>query len=117
VRGGAGWAVNNWLLYGSGGLAYGNVQSTLNYNDPVLTGATVFGSNTENRVGWAVGAGINYAVTKNWIIGVDYLHYGLGHTNVTGITTPPGTIIPGASLTASQDVAGDIIRGIINYKF
>jgi outer membrane immunogenic protein len=29
VRGRAGWAVNNWLFYGSGGLVYGNVQSTL----------------------------------------------------------------------------------------
>jgi outer membrane immunogenic protein len=117
VRGRAGWVVNNWLFYGSGGLAYGQVQSTIVYNDPVLTGATVSGSNTETRVGWAAGAGVNYAVTPNWIIGVDYLHYDLGHTNVTGVTVPPGTIVPGASLTASQDVAGDIVRGMINYKF
>jgi hypothetical protein len=48
---------------------------------------------------------------------VDYLHYDLGHTNVTGVTVPPGFIVPGASLTASQNVAGDIVRGVINYKF
>jgi outer membrane immunogenic protein len=117
VRGRAGWAVNNWLFYSSGGLAYGNVHSTINYNDPVLTGATVSGSNSETRVGWAAGAGVNYAVTQNWIIGVDYLHYDLGHTNVNGVTVSPGTIVPGASLTGSQDVAGDIVRGMINYKF
>jgi outer membrane immunogenic protein len=117
ARARAGWAVNNWLLYGSGGLAYGNVHSAINYNDPVLTGAMVSGSNSETRVGWAAGAGIDYAMTPSWIIGVDYLHYDLGHTNVTGVTVSPGTIIPSASLTASQNVAGDVVRGMINYKF
>jgi outer membrane immunogenic protein len=117
VRARTGLAVNNWLFYGSGGFAYGNVQSTINYNDPVLTGATVTGSQSDTRVGWAAGGGINYAMTPNWIIGVDYLHYDLGHTNVTGFTVPPGTIIPSASLTATQDVGGDIVRGVINYKF
>jgi outer membrane immunogenic protein len=53
VRARAGWAVNNWLLYGSGGLAYRNVHSAINYNDPVLTGAMVSGANSETRVGWA----------------------------------------------------------------
>jgi outer membrane immunogenic protein len=117
VRARAGLVFNNWLFYGSGGLAYGDVHSTINYNDPILTGATVSGSQSETRVGWAAGGGVNYAVTRNWIIGVDYLHYDLGHTNVTGFTVPPGTIIPNASLTASQNVAGDIVRGVINYKF
>jgi outer membrane immunogenic protein len=92
VRARAGLALNNWLFYGSGGLAYGDVRSTITYNDPVLTGATVSGSQSETRVGWAAGGGVNYAVTPNWIIGVDYLHYDLGHTNVTGFTVPPGTI-------------------------
>jgi hypothetical protein len=30
---------------------------------------------------------------------------------------PPGTIIPSASLTASRNIGGDIVRGVINYKF
>jgi outer membrane immunogenic protein len=117
VRARSGLAVNNWLFYGSGGFAYGEVHSTINYNDPILTGATVSGAQSDTRVGWAAGGGVNYAVTSNWVVGVDYLHYDLGHTNVTGSTVPPGTIIPNAGLTASENVAGDIVRGVINYKF
>jgi outer membrane immunogenic protein len=111
-----GWAAGNWLFYGSGGVAYGNVKSTINLNDP-FAGLFVAGSHSETRVGWGAGGGVNYALTPNWIVGVDYLHYDLGHTNVTGVTVPPGFIVPGASLTASQNVAGDIVRGVINYKF
>jgi outer membrane immunogenic protein len=117
VRARTGLAVSNWLFYGSGGFAYGDAHSIINYNDPVLTGATVSGSQSETRVGWAAGGGVNYAVTRNWIVGVDYLHYDLGHSNVTGVTVPPGSIIPNASLAASQNVGGDIVRGVINYKF
>jgi hypothetical protein len=29
----------------------------------------------------------------------------------------PGLIVPQASLTASQAVSGDIVRGVLNYKF
>jgi outer membrane immunogenic protein len=111
-----GWAAGNWLFYGSGGVAYGNVESTINVNDPAA-GLFVAGSRSETRVGWAAGGGVNYALTPNWIVGVDYLHYDLGHTNVTGLTVPPGAIVPAASLSASQNVGGDIVRGVINYKF
>jgi outer membrane immunogenic protein len=104
-----GYAAGNWLLYGSGGVAYGNVKSTVDFDVP---SAAFFlsGSHSETRVGWAGGGGVNYAMTPNWILGVDYLHYDLGHTSVTGV-------LDGVSITASQNVAGDIVRGVINYKF
>ncbi len=110
VRGRLGWAAGNWLFYGSGGLAYGDVHSTINLSD--AAGDLVAGAHSETRVGWAAGAGINYAVTPNWILGVDYLHYDLGHTSVTGVDPVFLTTI-----TASQKVAGDVVRGVINYKF
>jgi opacity protein-like surface antigen len=93
---------------------WADARSIINYNDPILIGATVSGSQSETRVGWAAGVGVNYAAIRNWIVGVNYLHYDLGHMNVTGFTVPPGTIIPSASLTASQNVGGDIG---VNYQF
>jgi outer membrane immunogenic protein len=107
-RGRLGWAAGNWLFYGSGGVAYGNVKSTIGIAD-ALTSFT--GSRSETRVGWAAGGGVNYAMTPNWILGVDYLHYDLGHTSVTVSDSVGGFI------TASQKVGGDIVRGVINYKF
>jgi len=66
------------------------------------------------------GGGIGYAIMPNWIIGVDYLHYDLGRANVTAfgavIDPASGFVFSAGSLTASQSVAGDIVRGVINYK-
>lgn len=104
-----GWAANNWLFYGSGGIAYGNIKSTISYSDTL--GDLVAGSRSETRAGWAAGGGVNYAITPNWIVGADYLHYDLGRSPVTG------TGAFGDLVSASQRVEGDIVRGVINYKF
>ena len=110
VRGRLGWAANNWLFYGSGGLAYGDVHTALTFAETFAGGDVVAASRSETRVGWAAGGGINYAFTPNWIGGVDYIHYDLGHTSISGVA---GTDF----LTISQKVSGDIVRGVINYKF
>jgi outer membrane immunogenic protein len=119
VRARAGYAVDNWLFYGTGGLAYGQVNSALNFAAPAAfggQGSFFSGTTSDTRIGWTAGAGINYAVTRNWIVGAEYLHYDLGHTTVTGVQVFPGFISP-ATISASQAVAGDIVRGTINYKF
>jgi outer membrane immunogenic protein len=115
VRGRLGYAAGNWLFYGSGGVAYGDVRSTVDFTVSTASNANnieaIPGSHTETRGGWAAGGGVNYALTPNWIVGADYLHYDLGHTSVTGFDGR------GDFLTASQKVGGDIVRGVINYKF
>ncbi len=108
VRGRLGWAANNWLFYGSGGLAYGDVHSTLSFSEP---GNFAAASKSETRVGWAARGGINYAWTPNWIVGVDYLHYDLGHTSIHTFDSDANF------LSVHQRVEGDIVRGVINYKF
>src|SRR5262249_52267593 len=102
----------NWLFYGSGGVAIGGVSSTVGLRS-TSPGGNIFefsGSNSETLDGWAAGAGVNYALTRNWIAGVDYLHYDLGHSSVTATTGC-------CTMTATQKVGGDIVRGVINYKF
>ena len=111
----AGFAANNWLFYGTGGFAYGQVNSSLNFSAPTAA-VILINSNTENRTGWVAGAGVNYGIAR-WVVGLEWLHYDLGRSTVTALTVPPGTITPGASLTGTQRVAGDIVRGTISYKF
>jgi outer membrane immunogenic protein len=110
VRGRLGWAANNWLFYGSGGLAYGDVRSALSFSEPT-NGDFAAASKSETRVGWAAGGGINYAWTPNWIVGVDYLHYDLGHTSISTFDSDTNFV------SVRQRVEGDIVRGVINYKF
>jgi outer membrane immunogenic protein len=63
-----GYAWNNWLLYAKGGYAGGEVRFSV--SDTVgITGAGS-GSNWQN--GWTVGGGVEYGLTPNWILGVEY---------------------------------------------
>jgi outer membrane immunogenic protein len=112
-----GYTSGNWLFYGSGGVAFGDVRSSVGFrsiNPNINSDWRFSGSNSETLDGWAAGAGVNYALTRNWIWGVDYLHYDLGRTSATA-STPCAT--GPCSVTASQKVGGDIVRGVINYKF
>ena len=73
------------LLYGTGGLAYGNVQVT----DTVFSsnfGAASF-SSSDTRVGWTVGFGIEglFINAPQWTWRVEYLYLDLGTVNGSGI--------------------------------
>jgi outer membrane immunogenic protein len=64
VRGRVGYAFDRILLYGTGGAAFGNIQTGLN---PPST----FDSSVE--AGWTVGAGLEFAFAQNWTAKVEYL--------------------------------------------
>jgi outer membrane immunogenic protein len=69
ITGRAGIAVNNNLFYVKGG--YAGVNNRLSVSDtlPVFTGS---GSQTTWHNGWTVGAGWEYGITANWIVGLEY---------------------------------------------
>ena len=73
VRGRAGYALNNVLLYGTAGLAFGE-----------LTGQT-FGSLSESHTnaGWTVGLGAEVGLAQNWSSKVEYLYVDLNDSNFT----------------------------------
>ena len=82
LRGRAGWAFDNALLYVTGGYAAGTVrrQATNSVNGDSLTQDDTHG-------GWTVGAGVDFGFTRNWIARVEYLHVDLGDA------TYPGAIV------------------------
>ncbi len=72
-----GYAPNSdWMVYGTGGLAFGqvNVSNTVN-----LTSADVVSnSRSALAVGYTVGAGAQYALSSQYSIGLEGLYYNLG---------------------------------------
>lgn len=71
VVGRAGVALNNNLLYVKGGWA--GVNNKLSVSDTVGAGLGIgSGSQTHWHNGWTVGAGWEYGLTPNWIIGIEY---------------------------------------------
>lgn len=96
TRGKAGFLITPALwLYGTGGVAYGGV------NIGTETNITPVGFKVPT-VGWAFGAGAEYAVAPNLGLGLEYLHVKLDGPSSTAIDT---------------SAEGDIFRGVLNYKF
>ena len=111
VRAKLGYAQNNWLLYGTGGMAYGRVATSGSF---VIPGAlNLTGSNDTTKVGWAAGAGLDYGLTSNWIVGVEYLYVDLGRVSYT--ETQPA--LTPSSLTIGNRAAAQIVRASLDYKF
>jgi outer membrane immunogenic protein len=112
VRGRLGWlAAPSLLLYGTGGLAYGN------YNYTILTANTAPpfpGADSTTRVGWTVGAGAEFALSSNWSLKAEYLYFDLGDHTVTSRGLP---VDPVFSASTTFENTGHIVRGGINYKF
>src|SRR5580693_4542011 len=134
VRGRIGIAVvPNFLIYGTGGLAYGGVNSSTGINQAFSgADAAVLGLNStslasgnfsETRVGWTVGAGGEWMFTSNWSAKLEYLHYDLGSANYgTTVNNFAGVPIAGTLLytlgqSSSTNFRGDIVRVGLNYKF
>jgi outer membrane immunogenic protein len=112
VRGKLGYAQNNWLLYGTGGLAYGGVNTSGSMN--IVGAVPVPGSNTTTRVGWTAGAGLNYGLTSNWIIGLEYLYVDLGRQSYTETFN---TVPVFSANYVSNRAAANIARVSLDYKF
>jgi outer membrane immunogenic protein len=104
VRGRLGYAWNQWMFYGTGGVAFADVGYTGNIFctgvAPTLCpggGQTLKSNASETRVGAVFGAGVEFKPTRNWVFGAEYLYYRFdgnatsagGYTvNATGAPAP-----------------------------
>jgi outer membrane immunogenic protein len=94
LRGRAGWAVSNILIYGTAGVAFGELQ------------AQTIGllSESHTNVGWAAGAGVEAGIAANWSAKVEYLFIDLA-SNSYALT---GT---------SNGLSASLFRLGVNYHF
>jgi len=99
----AGYAADNLLLYGTGGLAYGSVNTD---------GRSSTGGST--RTGWTVGGGVEFDSGKQWSLGLEYLYadFGKSAQNQSGVFLGGASLVPGATEDRSQ-----VVRGRLNYRF
>lgn len=122
VRGRLGVAFNRFFLYGTGGLAYGNVQHTLSETQLTGVGGTTLAvlsvSDSTTRTGWAAGVGAEYAITDRWSVGVEYLHADLGTDTLS--TPNPAVTISGVTFNPSSATfhdRSDMVRAVVDYRF
>jgi outer membrane immunogenic protein len=119
ARGRLGFTWDRFLIYGTGGAAWGKVDTTINANCLVdgcgssFTKLNTTGSFSDTRVGWVAGAGVEAMLTPNWIVRAEYLHIDLG--SVSDTLSLAGTFGP-QSATWSRAVTVDEVRAGISYK-
>ncbi len=86
-RGRLGWAENNWLFYGTGGVALISAPLKGSFTFPssaclapcVPSPPAVFPYNaSEHEAGYVLGGGIETKLTQNLSFGVEGLYYGFG---------------------------------------
>jgi outer membrane immunogenic protein len=102
VRGRVGYAVNSVLIYGTGGAAFGNIQTG-------LIPPSTFDSSTE--VGWTIGAGIEVGFAPNWTAKAEYLFVDLPDATCTTVANCGGAV--GSSVSFNEN----IVRAGVNFKF
>jgi outer membrane immunogenic protein len=98
-----------WLVYATGGLAYGGINS----NETLTVGALAVGNNsTVTRAGWTAGGGVEAIVATNWSVKVEYLYMDFGTFNTT--FTGAGVFTP---IVLSTHLTDNIVRVGFNYHF
>ncbi len=113
VRVRLGYAFDRFLIFATGGLAYGEVESTVTFLNPA--GRLQFsGQESGTRAGFTVGGGLEYAITNNITVKAEYLYFDLGDKKVS----VPG--IPGVGTggyVTEFEAQGSIVRAGVNFKF
>lgn len=93
----AGYAADTWLFYAKGGIAYGELDASINWA----------GANESSwQVGWTVGAGVEKAFTKNITGFLEYDYVDLGSNSIN-------------TNLGNSDVSFDtsLVKVGLNYKF
>ncbi|MBK3660161.1 porin family protein [Bradyrhizobium diazoefficiens] len=112
-------AMPNLLLYGTGGVAYGSVASSWTASFVPPASQFVAGFDRSNRVGWVAGAGAEWKLNRNWIVGVEYLHMELQSRSfgATGFGSPGCTASDCNFTVNANDFKTDTVRARLSYEF
>jgi outer membrane immunogenic protein len=126
VRGRIGWAFDRWLVYGTGGVAFGRVGAAADitiFNGP--QSLTLTTSDSRTHTGWAAGVGVEGMITPNVSAKLEYLYADLGsetHVAPGVLTGTPGILAlfpPGTSVQTRGDFKVEVhtVRVGLNYRF
>jgi outer membrane immunogenic protein len=86
LRARVGYALDGgFLIYGTGGLAYGDVN--FSYEQPGSGAVTTVSGDQNNNFGYTVGAGVEALVTDSISVGLEYLYTDLGKNDFNATLT------------------------------
>lgn len=104
VRARGGVAFDNLLAYAHGGLAFGGTRQELTVGGAAVPG---FDPENPNRLGYTIGAGVEYKVSETISLQTEYAYTSFGDEDVY--------LIPGGSVTES--LAFHSVKAGVNFRF
>ncbi|UGY00211.1 outer membrane protein [Bradyrhizobium quebecense] len=120
VRGRIGFVpTERLLIYGTGGLAYGEVRTHIANSEVFSNGFSRLwlGDNSDVRVGWTAGGGLEYAFTNNWTLRGEYLYVDLGSSGATATFQGTDPLQSQIRYNASRENKFSVARAALSYKF
>lgn len=90
-----GYAVDNVLLYAKGGAALAGDRFNVTGSFTVPPATPFAFEGLDNRLGWTVGGGVDWAFSRHWSANIEYDYYRFGHGDVLmsdGINTFAGLV-------------------------
>ena len=107
IRARLGFAIDNVLIYGTGGAAYGHMEA----DGKLVIGDDVWkGSTQATNWGWTIGAGAEYGI-DNWSLGLEYLYVDLGDAEWDS------NVIANNDFRGNADYAFSTVRATVKYRF
>jgi opacity protein-like surface antigen len=110
-----GYSFGRLLPYVTGGVAYG--ETTVTGTQFLASGLTTVASGRSVNVGWAAGAGLDFALSGNLSTRAEYLYLQLPGVSgqAVGVTPPPFPALAGSFTTGPTDA--HMLRAGMNYRF
>jgi outer membrane immunogenic protein len=115
ARGRLGWADDGWLLYVTGGGAWGGISASTSVSDTFPPAFAASDSNQFVKSGWVFGGGSEFQIAGPWTAKFEYLYMDLGNVTDTFVLPPP-PFGAGATLSTTSSIHDHIIRAGLNYK-
>ena len=106
--------VPTWLLYLTGGLAYGEIKTSGTLAGFTANGTAIVttGASSDTNFGWTVGGGAEGVISGPWTGKIEYLYMDLGSVSSSFIPLAPA---PQAVFTSR--ITDHILRAGLNYRF
>ncbi len=113
VRGRVGFAMDRVHIYGTAGLAVGGTKGTITVTSSGGTGTPYSASDSSTQVGYVVGAGVEAALGRHWVVGAEYLYMNLGSHRYNFAFSDSGS----STATSKEAISDNLFRGTLSYKF
>lgn len=111
LRGRAGVAFDQTLVYFTGGLAFGGVKDSVSATPAV--GATSTASKSDTKTGYVLGGGVEHLLNPRWSVKAEYQYIDLGSDKLS--TTAAGGTAYETTATLDAEHAYHTVRLGVNY--